>query len=220
MDRASICLDTVWAPASWGYWIFSFCTRNVFRGSNCIYSVSCVTVVEMPFSKSELSSSNTFVLSSVWRILRKHSCLAEQIDLYLGIKILTTAIFYYGFSWLFCMTWNYQTLQHMHRLGHRGWGGEAFLKNKWVELHLKISLSHFNVSIRFTHCRKSQTEVPQNLWLPYNRWKWKILLQAWAIYMSEAVLVNCQTYLRALSRTFLDEKKYYKIMLEKHTTHL
>lgn len=210
MDHASICLDTVWAPASWGYSIFSFCSRNVFRGSNCIYSVSYITVVEVPFSKSELSSSDTFVLSSVWRILRKCSCLAEQIDFYLGIKTLTTAIFYYAFLWLFCMTWNYRTLYHVYRLGLGVGGEKTFLKNKWVELHLKISLGHFNVSIRFTHCRKSQTEVPQNLWLPCNRWKWKTLLQARAIYMSEAFLVDCQTHLRALSRTFLDEKSITK----------
>lgn len=60
-----------------------------------MYLLSDVTVVEMPISKSE--AVLLIYLSSGGRRLRKYSCLAEQKDLYLGIKLLTTAVFYRGF---------------------------------------------------------------------------------------------------------------------------
>lgn len=44
-------------------------------------------------------------------------------------------------------------------------------KDKWAELNLKMALGHFAVSGKFSGSGKSGTEVPQNLWLPSNRWK-------------------------------------------------
>lgn len=48
-------------------------------------------------------------------------------------------------------------------------GGEK--RDKRAELNLKMALGHFAVSGKFSGRGKSRTEVPQNLWLPYNRWK-------------------------------------------------
>lgn len=60
-----------------------------------IVFVQLVTVVEMDISKSE--AAFVIYLFSVEGVLRKYSCLAQQKDLHLGIKVLTTAVFYQGF---------------------------------------------------------------------------------------------------------------------------
>lgn len=87
-----------------------FYALGMFLGGQILFIqlVSDVTVVEMPISQPE--AALLIYLSSFGRVLRKYSCLAEQKYFYLGIKVLTTAIFYQGFLWLFCMTWNYRTL--------------------------------------------------------------------------------------------------------------
>lgn len=151
----SLCLHSEHQPPDSIEFSLFFSSGNVFKGSNCVYSVSDV---EMLSSKSEQ-------LFPIYLAESRHSPrLTEQKDLYLGIKVLTTALSYQRLFMIVFYGWKLQNICRVFSsVGKR--------RDKWAELNLRMALGHFAVSGRFSGSGKSRTEVPQNLWLPSNRWK-------------------------------------------------
>lgn len=154
----SLCLHSEHQQTDSDEFSLLFSSGNVFKGSNCVYSVSDGTC-----GKAQLqirSSSPQLYLAES----RHNPHLTEQRDLYLGIKILTTALSYQGLFMIVFYGWKLQNIC-------RDFMGGGKKGDKWAELNLKMALGHFAVSGKFSGSGNSRTEVPQNLWLPPNRWK-------------------------------------------------
>lgn len=132
---------------------------------------------------------------------RHNPRLTEQKDLYLGIKVLTTALSYHRLFMIVFYGWKLQNICRVFsKVGKR--------RDKWAELNLKMALGHFAVCGKFSGSGKSSTEVPQNLWHPSNRWKWKTLCCRPGLSICQELFsVDSQTYWRALLRVLLDGEK-------------
>lgn len=86
--------------------LYFFSSGNVFflKGSNCVYSVSDGNLWKC-------SAPNEKQLFPIYWAESRHSPrLAEQKDLYLGIKVLTTALSYQGLFMIVFCGWKLQNI--------------------------------------------------------------------------------------------------------------
>lgn len=102
-----------------------------FKGSNHVYSVSDGTQLQIRSSSSQ----------RYWAESKHNPLLAEQKDLYLGIKVLTTALSYQGLFYD-CFQW-LEITEHMQRFQQGEEGEEKKKGDKWAELNLRMGFESF-----------------------------------------------------------------------------